>query len=225
MDNFLNSLTAYSNLILIVLNLILVIITGIYAYLTRRMVLEMKTARENQIDSNLIATPVFADHIYAEVQLVNAGPGTALDIELSISLDPPLQTVVKTWHHPAFLVGQKENFLLPMANHSRRDSLRELAEKHNSVMVNVKWKNTLGHSKSFAESYNLNELVQGWYNAGRLFPPDDLPKQLEETNKALDNIHKEFQKITQEFDKAQIEQLIKASKAKPKASRKKKVIK
>ena len=173
MENFLNSLTAYSNLILIILNLLLVIITGVYAYLTRRMVLEMKIARENQTDANLVATPISADRVYAEVQLVNAGPGAALDVELSISLEPLLETAVKTWYSPSFLVGQKENFLLP-----RLDSLHELANKHNSVMVKVKWKNIFGKSKSFSASYNLNNLAQGWYNAGHLIPPDDIPTQM-----------------------------------------------
>jgi len=190
------------------------------------MVLEMKTARENQLDSSLVATPVFADRIYAEVQLVNAGPGTALDIELSISLDPPLQTVVKTWHHPAFLVGQKENFLLPMANSSRRDSLRELAEKHNSVIVNVKWKNFLGHSKSLSESYALNELVQGWYYAGRLIPPDDIPTQMEKVTKSLDDIHDDLEHISRDLNPPDyLKALRTKNNTKPKTSPKKKVTK
>lgn len=190
MENFLNSLTAYSNLILIILNLLLVIITGVYAYLTRRMVLEMKIARENQTDANLVATPISADRVYAEVQLVNAGPGAALDVELSISLEPLLETAVKTWYSPSFLVGQKENFLLP-----RLDSLHELANKHNSVMVKVKWKNIFGKSKSFSASYNLNNLAQGWYNAGHLIPPDDIPTQMEKVTKSLGEIHDDIERI------------------------------
>ena len=180
----------------------------------------MKIANLNQIDSNLVATPVSADRIYAEVQLVNAGPGTALDIELSISLEPLLQTVAKTLHHPVFLVGQKENFLLPMANPSRRDSLRELAEKHNSAKVDVKWKNILGHSKSFSESYYLDELAQGWYNAGHLIPPDDIPIQMQEAIEALNNIHKDLENIARELNKPQFETENITKKAKSTTSRK-----
>ena len=193
MEYYLNLLTTYSNLIL-------VIITGIYAYLTWKMAREMKTARENQTDANLVAAPVSAHRIYAEVQLVNAGPGAALDVELSISLEPLLETVVKTWYHPAFLVGQKENFLLPMAHPSRLDSLRELANKHNSVIVNVKWKNIFGKSKYFSASYNLNDLAQGWYNAGHLIPPDDIPTQMEKVTKSLDEIHDDIERISRSLN-------------------------
>jgi hypothetical protein len=192
MPQFLSSLTSY-------LNPLLVIITGVYAYLTWRMVREMRTARENQTDANLIATPVSADHIYAEIQLTNAGPGPALNVELSISLDPPLQSVAKTWRHPALLVCQTEKFFLPMENPSNLDSLRELAEKHNSLIVKINWENIFGHHKSFSASYKLRELVDGWYNAGRLIPPNDIPTLMQEALKTLDDIHKDLENISQDI--------------------------
>ena len=96
MEYLLNFLTTYSNLIL-------VIIMGVYAYLTWRMVREMKIARENQFNSNVIAFPIAMGQIHAQVQLENAGPGIALDIELSISLDPPHQKSTKIWKHPVLL--------------------------------------------------------------------------------------------------------------------------
>jgi hypothetical protein len=218
MEHILNLLTTYSNLIL-------VIITGIYAYLTWRMVREMRKARENQTDSKLIATPVSSHRIYAEIQLENMGPGPAHNVELSISLDPPLQTTTRTWKHPVLSAGQKEYFLLPYEQNKSGPlgSLREPAEKHDNLIVDYKWKNVFDVEQSFSATYKLSDLVEGWYNAGRLIPPDDLPKQIEETNKTLDNIHKELEKITQEFDRAQTERLIKASNTISRASRKKKV--
>jgi hypothetical protein len=189
------------------------------------MVKEMKIARDNQIDSNLIVTPVSSNRVYAEIQLENAGPGPAFNIELSISLDPPLQTTTKIWTHPALLAGQKEKFLLPyeQGKSGPLDSLRALAQKHNNVTVKLKWKNIFGKNKSFFATYKLNELAEGWYNAGRLIPPDDLPQQIEKTNKTLDNICKELEKITREFDRIDTERLILAFTKKSKAHRKKKV--
>ena len=219
MEYLLDLFTIYSNLIL-------VIITGVYAYLTGRMVREMKTARENQTDSNLVTTPVLAHRIYAEIQLVNAGPEAALDVKLSISLEPLLETVVKTWHHPSLLVGQKENFFLPMANPSTSDSLCELADKHNSVKVRVKWNNIFGKHKSFSASYNLNDLAQGWYNAGHLIPPDDIPSQMQKITKSLDEIHDDIEQIGKGLNPPDYLNTVETkSNTKPKASRKKKVSK
>jgi len=217
MENVLNLLTKYSNLIL-------VIITGIYAYLTWRMVREMKAARENQTASNLIVTPVSSQRAYAEIKLENIGFGPASNVVLSISLDPPLQTTTRTWKHPLLSVGQKEYFLLPYEQNKAGplDTLRDIAQKHNNLIVDLKWISVFNIEKSFSTTYKLSELVEGWYNAGRLIPPDDLPKQIEETNKTLDNIHKELEKITREFNSVQTEKLIKSMNAKSKTPRKRK---
>lgn len=224
MENFLNSLTAYSNLVLIILNLILVIITGVYAYLTRRMVLEMKTARENQSDSNVIAFPVTMGQIHAQIQLENAGPGIALDIELSISLDPPHQKATKIWKHPVLLVGQNELFLLPYEEGSSGlESLKQLAEKHNNLVVKLKWNNIFGHARTFHATYKLSELAQGWYNAGHLIKPKDLPEQMQKVTKSLDEIHDDIERIGRNLNPPNYPKTLKTeNNSKSKVPRKKK---
>lgn len=220
MEYFLDLLTKYSNLIL-------VIITGVYAYLTWKMVKEMKTAREHQSDSNLIAFPVTMRPVYVQVQLENAGPGIALDVELSISLDPPNQKATKVWKHPALLVSQKEFFLLPyIEGASGIESLKELAEKHDNLIIGLNWKNIFGQIKTFNATYNLNELAQGWYNAGHLIKPEDLPEQMQQVIKSLDKIHRDIGTISRDIRlKPIIENLHKTNTKKTKASRKKKATK
>jgi hypothetical protein len=195
MEYYLDLLTKYSNLILVV-------ITGIYAYLTWRMVREMKIARENQLEANLIASPVPMGSIYAQVQLENAGPGPAFNVELSISLDPPLQTNTNIWKHPSFLVGKKELFLLPyeINGNGSLPSLQETGAKHEKLIIIVKWKNIFGHKKITSNTYKLNELADGWYKAGLLMP-EDLPAQMKETTKVLDKIHQDIEKIARELSK------------------------
>ena len=129
--------------------------------------------------------------------------------------------------HPVLSAGQKEYFLLPydQSKTGPLDPLRELAQKHSSLKVDLKWMNVFDVEQSSSITYKLSDLVEGWYNAGRLIPPDDLPKQIEETNKTLDNIHKELEKITQEFDRIDTERLIMAFTKKTKAHRKKKATK
>jgi hypothetical protein len=197
MKQLLDFLVEYSNLIL-------VIITGVYAYLTYRMVLEMKKAREDQADANLIASPIPFGPLYAQIQLKNAGLGPALDVELIIAFEPQLQTIPKTWKYSAFSVNQIENFLLPQEESSGAlETLRDAATKHNTVEIKLKWKNIFGRRKSFNASYNLNELAEGWYNAGHLIPPEDLPTQMKETAQTLDKIHRDLEHIRSELSRPQ----------------------
>lgn len=214
MENLLDILTKYSNLIL-------VIITGIYAYLTWKMVSEMKTARENQSDSNVIAFPILLDQIYTQVQLENAGPGIALDIELSISLIPALTKNTTSWKHPVLLAGQKENFLLPYEAGSKEvETLKQLSKIHDSIVLKLSWKNVFGHKKTFTKKYNLNELSQGWYNAGRLIKPKDIPETMKDISKSLNEIHKDIEGIGRDIRLKPIIENIKKNKTK--SSQKKK---
>jgi len=206
MENSLDILTKYSNLIL-------VIITGIYAYLTWKMVLEMKKARENQSDANLIASPIPMNSVYTQVQLENVGPGPAFNIELSISLEPSLQTLPRIWKHPAFLVGKKELFLLPVENiGGTLPSLREISEKHEKLIINVKWKNVFGKDKFSSGIYKLNELSEGWYKAGLLIQPEDMPTQTKEIVNKLGKISDEIAKTNQDI--ARLTQAIETIKSK-----------
>lgn len=217
MEYLLNLLTTYSNLIL-------VIITGVYAYLTWRMVKEMKIARENQIDSNVIAFPTTMGQIHALVHLENAGPGIALDVELSISLDPPHQKATNIWKHPALPVGQKELFLFPYETGSSGiESLKQLSEKHEKIVITIKWNNVFGHSKAFHSTYGLSDLIQGWYSAGRIIKPKDLPKQMEDISKSLGEIQSELAKFNRNINPPNYVEIM--DKSKTKTPRKKKVTK
>ena len=191
MTQLLDFLTRYSNLIL-------AIITGIYVVLTWKMISEMRLARASQADANLIASPIPLGPVSAQVQLQNAGPGPASDIEVSISLDPPLDTSVKTWRRPALLVGQMEHFLLPTSNIA---GLRELAEKHGSLVITLKWKNIFGQDKSFSAVHNLHDLAEGWYNAGHLIPPDNIATRFKEAVGTLDKMQRDLERIAQRLDK------------------------
>jgi len=182
------------------INLVLVVITGIYAYLTWRMVSEMRSARENQVDANVIASPVPFGSVYAQVQMQNAGPGPALDVELSVSLHPPLETDKRTWRYPALLVNQKQHFLLSTGE-GGIDALQELGEKHEDVLVEVKWKNIFGRERSFSESYNLRELAEGWYTAGNLIPPGDMETQMKDLREILKKMRQDLEKIARALAK------------------------
>ena len=185
MNDILDVLTRYSSLVL-------ALITGVYAYLTWRMAREMRIAREGQVDAHVFASPVPMGPVYAQVQLQNAGPGPAFGIEVSLALDPPLDTPTKTWRHPALLVSQKERFLLPT---KEIESLRDLAEKYEDIVIEVSWRNLFGEERSMSSRHNLASLAEGWYEAGHLIPPEDFDLQMKDLNKTLNRLQSDVSKI------------------------------
>ncbi len=186
--NFLDALAKYSNIIL-------VIITSVYAYLTWKMVSEMRTAREAQTDSDLIAGPVPLGPIYLQVQLQNAGPGPAKDVELAISLSPQHGKEVRVWRSPVMLASQTEYFLLPG---DKLDALSELAKTHDQLLLEVRWKNVFNEEKANSSTHDLANLAEGWYKAGNLLQPEDIPEQLKKIREILDKVRKSLETIAHE---------------------------
>lgn len=191
MTQFLNDLSSYSNLILAV-------ITAVYAFLTWRMVSEMRVARESQTDANLIASPVDLGPISAQVRLQNAGPGPALNVSVTVSLEPPLGSPSQTWRHPALLAGQTEHFLIPG---ERIEALRDLAARHESLKIEVQWTNIFGSTKTTQSTHPLAALAEGWYSGGRLIPPDDIPTQITDVREELKKIAKALESIAHRLAK------------------------
>ena len=221
MEQFINSLADYSNSILLILNFVLVLITGIYAFLTWRMVVEMRKARESQSDSTVIASPIPLAPIYAQVQVKNEGPSSALDIELRIALDPPLDTTERIWNYSALTANQVELFYLPLVKEPNGlPSLQQLAVKHERMIISLKWKTILGQAKSSNISYSLQDLVEGWYHGGQSIKPDDLPTQMEKATKVLDEIHDDLEAIGKILNQPIYAELIRnIKKSKPKTKR------
>ncbi|MEX2030705.1 MAG: hypothetical protein WD906_07030 [Anaerolineales bacterium] len=177
-------------------NLLLAGITALYAFLTWRMLREMRLAREYQLDAIVTAAPVPMGPIYAQLRLHNAGPAPAIDVKVSIRLEPTLNTPKREWRHPVVGVGQVEHFLLPEPpDTSQITDLRTLAERHTALVVELSWKNVFGKASSNARSFGLRELQEGWYAAGHLVPEEDLPVLVEGLAKTLSKLENHVEKI------------------------------
>jgi hypothetical protein len=179
-------------------NILLTIITGVYAYLTWRMLREMRSARENQSDASLVVLPVPLSAIHAKLIIMNAGPGPAFDIEASWELRPLGNTPSRSWRHPAMVANQTEHFLFPG---EKIPSLRELADEHEVLVVKVSWRNSFGRAKSTIREFDLRRLAEGWYNAGHLILPDELLGQVKKIEEELEKINKNIYNVKRSLDK------------------------
>ena len=88
----------------------------------------------------------------------------------------------------------------------------------------LNWKNIFGHKKTFHANYKLSELAQGWYNTGHLIKPKDLPEQMQQVTKSLNEIHRDIEGISRDIRlKPIMEDLDKINIKKTNTSRKKQV--
>jgi hypothetical protein len=177
-------------------NLLLALITALYAFLTWRILRETRRAREHQLDALVTAAPVPWGPVCAQLRLENAGPAPAIDVTVGLHLEPPLDTSSRQWNHPILAPGQVENFILPHSpGQSSIPELRALAEKHDTLVVDLAWRTISGRQRRLTSSFKLGGLVDGWYAGGHLISPEALPEQMEKLNKTLEEIDGRLEKI------------------------------
>jgi hypothetical protein len=167
MNQFLISLNTYSNLLLVV-------ITAVYAFLTWRMVSEMRQAREAESEPQLVATLIPLGGMAIKLRIANAGSGPALDIKAIISLEPKKEDNTATWIHPVLLSNSHEDFRLPGEN----NHLEKLASNFDNLIVELSWHNSFNKLRQKRIEINLKRLYEGWTKVKFLIHPDDVSVQL-----------------------------------------------
>ena len=166
-------------------SLILVIITGVYAFLTWRMVREMRRAREAEAEPHLVTALVLPyGPGETKLRVENAGRGPALKIMARISLEPPGKTQAYEWCHPVLVSEAHKDLLLP------GDELnpKKLVAAHERVVVELQWSNVFEGRRSDTIEIDLKQHLEGWAKARVLRDPDDAPTQLNRIHKQLKSI-------------------------------------
>lgn len=200
MNDLLAWLNAYSNLLL-------VIITIVYAFLTWRMVLEMRHAREAENEPQLVATLVPISAKLVHLRISNAGRGPALNIHAKMRLDSSTKHEEVAWSHPVLLSNAHEDFRPPGDTNNR--NLDILTSTYDRVVVEMEWLNTFKHRQHSMSVINLKRLLDGWTRAGWLLPPAatgvELGKMKDELSKIASVLQNEDRRRTvEEFGAAVI---------------------
>jgi hypothetical protein len=171
-------------------NLILVLITGVYAFLTCRMVREMKLAREVQSDSFLAATLLPIAPNLLKIRISNSGSGNAFNVRAYITLTADDKDFSTTWEQPVFLSGRHEDFHFP----SDIDGLKELAAIASKLTVRLEWQNSFKKTKDENFTFDMERLFESWSKSHFIVPIPEISIQLQNIKSELSSIREYLQK-------------------------------
>jgi hypothetical protein len=169
-------------------SLALVVVTAIYAYLTWRMVREMRLAREVETSPYLIATLFPRGPKITILRINNAGRGLAMNVEAAISFNPANDTKTHYWKHKLMLPGTYEEFRIPGSVFD----LENLAKMYTSVIVVLRWSNSFRKKQNATYEINFQEQKDGWSDTPWLIHPPEVEISLDKIRSELSEIHKYF---------------------------------
>jgi hypothetical protein len=119
---------------------------------------------------------------------------TSIYVILTMLITPAVSLTKRVWFHSTLLSGASEDFYLPGDDLE----LKLLASKYEKVTIDLRWLNMSSQKRNAHYEINFKEQLKGWYEAGWMTKPDDIPEQME-------NIKDELSKIRQALEAAQQE--------------------
>ncbi len=145
---------------LVLPNLLLVAITAYYAWQTRRTVQEMRAARAAQVAPRLVPTIKMLGPTFVSFEVLNAGPGPAIDLECKLSLEPGGPEW--RWKWPILSSGDHQGFT-PNGKHPDgsdfHPELDQVLKHYKSFKLVSTCKDTLGQTHPHDDHADLADAI------------------------------------------------------------------
>ena len=173
----------------------LVGITAYYAWRTQQMVSEMKRARELSVRPILALELKFAGPNFAELRIVNVGPGTAFDVDLSLRMEPApgseRERDVRHWTAGVMVPGSSNDFRPPGDLY-----MDQMARDYRSVTIKGTMRDALGAQQDVhAQIADLADTWERLGRSGQLYRADPTEKATSALVKPLTELRGEVREI------------------------------
>lgn len=161
----------------IVLTIVLVAVTGYYAWQTKQTVSELRRARGAGLLPKIALSFQHPGGAVGFPVLANAGMGPAFDVDLTMSYQPAGPDV--RWTRPFLPVGETHRFLAP----ERTAHMPDLISKWDRIVLKGACKDALGDTHPVEQTINLKEYWELNADAMHLIDTDHHKKAADELEK------------------------------------------
>lgn len=161
----------------------LVLITGYYAYQNRKIVQEMRAARQYQTRPMLKLSLVQVTPTVALPRATNVGLGPAIDPRITISVANDLGIDSKTAVFQLLMPNDYHEFIYPLGQNNQVMSLEDFANSWQTISLHAECKDTFGGEHVFDNEINIPEF-RAYLNETQVrFREDPLEKMSDELEK------------------------------------------
>jgi hypothetical protein len=175
----------------VVLTIVLVAITGYYAWRTGQMVDEMRRARGASLLPKITLSFEHLGGPVVSVVVTNTGAGPALDVDLTMSYE--LGGPQVRWTSPCVSPGESVRFIPPETT-----SIVDLGNKYERLVLRSTCKDALGEVRDSHQVLDIKDYWQATVDATCLLPDDYQHKtfdELEKMRRELENVRRQLERI------------------------------
>jgi hypothetical protein len=176
----------------------LVLITGYYAWQTRRMVSEMERARGAQLMPRLVLDMKRLGAGNALLRVTNAGPGPALNVDVQLALHP--DGPVRRWAVPVVAAGESHDFIPDPSGGAPNGRLHldVLTDAFGELRLQGTCADALGKSHAVEDKLDVREywrLLKEVQETVPHEPLEEMAKHMEKLAKAAEAAHGELKAL------------------------------
>lgn len=167
----------------------LVLITGYYAWQTRRTVDEMKASRAAQIMPHVVPTLGWQGKApsLAFLRVQNVGPGPAINVRVRLRLDDGNEYSIQ-WTAGLLTPGEYHDFLPPRTSDGEPMRIQALATKYRMLTLEGTCDDAFKEGHSIQETLDIRELWEATEKAAVRVPPVSVEERLADMSRAMDKI-------------------------------------
>lgn len=180
------------------ITVILVLITGWYAWETRRIVRNMEHDREEMHRPALSLQLISWQATALKLRIQNVGGGPALDIEGTIESRTKDGINLFSWSYPFLNVDKYEEFGLPMPKDSKtedRFNFEKIRQNVLEVQAKLDYKSLGGVLYKLDKIIPVEKITEDWVNSKMLVTGDHPDRIMPRIAKTLEGIEKQIKEL------------------------------
>jgi hypothetical protein len=180
---------------IVILTGALVLTTAVYSYFTWRMADETRKTREQTLRPRLGLYVRAYGPMGGHVALRSLGPGTALDVLVTLSFEPSGET--REWRTPVFPPGDEAEFFFPKDEAERIPDLKQLEEHGIQVRVRGAMRDVTGTSYDVSEQLDAATWAKVLVEAHQVYvktPADTVASETKKIRETLEKIRRALEK-------------------------------
>lgn len=182
----------------VAVTVVLVGITGWYAWETRRIVRNMEQDREQMHRPVLTLQLIAWQANLLKLRVQNVGSGAAVDVEGTIESKTKAGVVSFPWSYPLLCAGHYEEFGFPMPQGANEDrfNFKKIMENVVEVRAKFMYKSTAGAVYQLNDLIPIQKITNDWMTSRMLVTQDHPDRIMPRIAKTLEDIEKELRKKT-----------------------------
>lgn len=148
----------YGSDVLVIVTAVLTVLTGFYAFQTKRTVQVMEKAARMEFLPMIKGHLPMKGPVNLDFRISNVGKGPASDVRVNFTVIGR-NTVTRTWRQPLLIPNGFQDFFIPISENEEKSDVPYFEDNKTRIEISALYKDILGNEHSSKEEIDISGFV------------------------------------------------------------------